>query len=390
MNERTRFLATMHYQPRDRAPICDFSFWPETIEAWYDQGLPRWVKPNYDGQTQQRFFGVDNYGGGPSCGVFLRPMFESKVIEDRGDHELVLDGLGVTLLHHKKGHGNSIPMYLDYTLKDRESWEKHFKWRFATEGPHFEARFPKDWSGHQKVWSDPDCPFPRRADGGSFYGWVRNMMGVEAVSYLVYDDPACFEDIVVTMTDLKVAVIQRQLEHGARFDCCSMWEDMCYNGGSLLSPPLFKQYLVPQIKRVTDLLRKHGCDVIFTDCDGKVDDLIPLWLESGINCLFPIEVGTWGADPLKYRREYGRELLMMGGFDKIILMKGPAAIEREVLRLAPLVEEGGYIPMPDHRVPPDVTLEAYLHYLRCARREWGGDHPSLKPLGRPERAATPA
>ncbi len=381
MNERHRFLATMHYQPRDRCPICDFSFWPETIDVWRSQGLPEWVGRDYDAATQQRFFGTESYGGGPSGHVGLWPAFEWRVVEDLGDEEIVIDHHGVTLRRSKSKA--SIPLYLDYTLKDRASWERHFKWRFD---PSNAGRYPTDLDAARRVWQDTDCPHPRCVGGGSFYGWIRDMMGVEGVSYIVYDDPALFEEMVVTMTDCKLAVIQRLYEAGARFDCCSMWEDMCYSAGPLLSPEHFRRYLVPQIRRVTDLLRSHGCDIIWVDCDGKIDELVPLWLEAGVNCMFPIEVGTWGADPRKYRREYGRNLLMMGGFGKRTLAQGPDAIDAEVNRLAPLVEEGGYIPMPDHRVPPDVPLAHYLHYLHAARRVWGKDL-NLKPLGMPDLMA---
>ncbi|MCB0161867.1 MAG: hypothetical protein KDD83_27200, partial [Caldilineaceae bacterium] len=128
-----------------------------------------------------------------------------------------------------------------------------------------------------------------------------------------------------------------------------------------------------QYRRITDLVRRYGIDVVWLDCDGKIDLLIPLWLEAGVNCMFPLEVGTWGEDPVKLRQEYGRDLLIMGGFDKHILAQGKAEIEAEVRRLAPLVEEGGYIGFCDHRVPPDVPYTNYLHYLDCVRTIWGHD-----------------
>lgn len=376
MTDRERFLATMNYQPRDRNMICDFSFWPETIEEWKKQGLPDWVNPNYDKETQNRFFGMDDYlGDAPNAQIDIFPRFEPRVVEDLGDEEIVIDGTGVTQRRSK--HFSSIPMYLDYTLKDRQSWNEHFKWRFDPANPD---RYPKDWVQAKKAWSDPHPQAPRKIHAGSFYGNIRDWMGVEGVSFLVYDDPACFEEIVVTMTDCKIGVLEKLFEQGAQYDVASMWEDMCYNAGPLLSPDLFKKYLVPQIKRVTDLLNRHGCRIIWVDSDGKIDDLIPLWLEAGVNCMFPIEIGTWGADPIQFRKQYGKELRMMGGFDKHILTLGKDAIEKEVIRLAPLVEEGGFIPMPDHRVPPNVTLQAHLYYLECARRIWGHG-VNLKPMG---------
>jgi uroporphyrinogen decarboxylase len=155
---------------------------------------------------------------------------------------------------------------------------------------------------------------------------------------------------------------------------------MCYRAGPLLSPQHFKQYLVPHYRRMADLLHKHGVDVIWVDCDGSIDRLIPLWLDAGVNCMFPVEIGTWGADPIRYRQQYGQELLMMGGFDKHILARSKREIEREVHRLTPLVEEGGFIGFCDHRVPADVPLENYMFYLETARKVWGKD-VSLKPMG---------
>jgi len=326
--------------------------------------------------TTNAFFGMDSYDDGPSVHVGLNPGFERIVFEDRGDHEIIQQWDGVKVLRQK--YMGSIPHHIGHLLTDRESWELHYKPRLDPDNP---ARYP-DWEQARKIWSDPNCPYPRVVSGGSLFGWLRDWMGMEGISYLVYDDPALFEEMVTTLADLTVEAHRRAFENGAQFDACSMWEDMCYNSGPLLSPALFKKYLVPQYKRITEQLRKHGCDVVWIDCDGKIDDLIPMWLESGVNCMFPIQIGTWGADPVKYRTEYGKDLLMMGGFDKHILAHLKNDIEDEVVRLAPLVEEGGYIGFCDHRVPPDVPLENYLFYLHTVRRIWGRE-VDLKPIGVP-------
>ena len=338
MTDRQRFLATMHYQDRDRGPICDFGFWPETIHTWHKQGLPDHVGGGHDTTHTDEFFGMDRYGGGPGAAIGLCPTFKPQVVENRGEQEVFRNKEGVLLLRDK--YSGSIPIHLDHTLKDRESWEKHFKWRLDPDNPD---RYP-DWDAAKRAWDDEDHPVPRTIGGGSLFGWIRNWMGLENVAYLVHDDPGLFEEMVETITTLVVEVHRRCFEHGARFDAAQMWEDMCYNAGPLLGVPEFKQYLVPRYKRITDQLRENGCDLVWLDCDGK-------------------------------------DLRMMGGFDKHILATTPAAITAEVERLTPLVEAGGYIPFADHRVPPDVPLANYMHYLREARHHWGKDHPSLKPMG---------
>jgi hypothetical protein len=377
MNDRQRFNATMHYRERDRSPICDFSFWHETIDAWHAQGLPKRIQHSYDGTLgTNEFFGMDVCWAGPMCNPDLMPPFDEKVIEDRGKDELVQTRDGVIVLRTK--FMGSIPMHQGHLLVDRESWNKLYKPKLDPSHPN---RYPKQWEETIAIWRDPNRTYPLALNGGSLYGRLRDWMGVEDLSMVVYDDPAWFEEMVTTVADCVIGTLQRAIETGGQFDGCSMWEDMCYNQGPLLGPKQFKQYLVPQYKRITSLLHKFGVDTIWVDCDGKIDQLIPLWLEAGVNCMFPIEVGTWGADPVKYREQYGKDLLIMGGFDKHILQTGKREIEREVLRLAPLVEQGGFIGMPDHRVPPDVSLENYLYYLECIRRIWGHG-VNLKPIGR--------
>jgi hypothetical protein len=371
MNERQRFLATMHYQPRDRAPICDFGFWDETLVVWRDQGLPDHVTAD----NTDEFFGMDRL---LLCvadvKVDLNPPFEEKVLEDRGENEIVQQVDGVRVL--RKKFMGSIPQHLGHLLVDRESWRKHYKPRLDPTTP---GRYPSDWTAQVKAWTDPNRDHVISLPGGSLYGKLRDWMGLEAISLLVYDDPLLFEEMVTTVADCVIGVLTRVLETGGHFDACSMWEDMAYRAGPLLSPKHFKQYLVPHYRRIVDLLNRHGVDIVYLDCDGRIDALIPLWLDAGVNCIFPVEVGAWGADPVRYRQQYGRDLRIMGGFDKRILAASKDAIEAETYRLAPLVEDGGYIGFCDHRVPPDVSLDNYVFYLDTVRRVWGKE-VNLKPM----------
>ena len=370
MNNRERFNATMHYQSRDRAPITDFGFWTETFPLWYKQGLPRRIKYSYAKSNHVSYFGMDfgldAISRSTDVRVGLSPHFRPKILEDRDDHEIVQQSDGVRVLRRK--FMGSIPQHQGHLLTDRESWEKHYKPRLD---PDYPRRLPSDWDARVKAWQDPDRSEIIALPGGSLYGWIRNWMGVQNVSYLVYDDPKLFEEMVTTIADCIIGTLERALASGVQFDGCGMWEDMCYSSGPLLSPKHFKQYLVPHYRRITDLLHKHGVDVVWLDCDGDISLLVPMWLDAGVNCMFPLEVGTWRADPIKYRREYGKDLLIMGGFDKHLLQGNKAQIEAEVQRLAPLVDEGGFIGFCDHRVPPDVPLENYLFYLSKVRDIWG-------------------
>jgi uroporphyrinogen decarboxylase len=139
------------------------------------------------------------------------------------------------------------------------------------------------------------------------------------------------------------------------------WEDMCYKGGPLISPDMFREFMIPRYRRITDLARSRGVDTIFVDSDGDVSQLIPLWLEAGINGIYPMEVAA-GMDVVALRREYGRDLLMTGGIDKRALAAGPAAIDAELKTKVPLAFEGGYIPHVDHALPHDISYANFSYY----------------------------
>jgi uroporphyrinogen decarboxylase len=103
------------------------------------------------------------------------------------------------------------------------------------------------------------------------------------------------------------------------------------------------------------------------DCDGKIDALIPTWLENGVNVMFPIEVGTWEASIAPWRAQYGRAIRGVGGMNKTVFAHDRAAIDAEIERLKALVDLGGFLPCPDHRIAPDAKWENVLYYTERMR-----------------------
>ena len=136
---------------------------------------------------------------------------------------------------------------------------------------------------------------------------------------------------------------------------------MCYRQGPLISPAMFKKLMVPRYKRVTDFLRNEcGCEFHMLDCDGNIHQLVGLWLEGGINVMFPLEAAH--TDAYKIADEFGKKVALRGYFDKRALIAGKEAIDKEFERITPLLKRGGFIPHTDHRVPPDVSWENYRYY----------------------------
>ena len=124
-------------------------------------------------------------------------------------------------------------------------------------------------------------------------------------------------------------------------------------------------------RRITAEVRKYGLDIVSLDCDGCIDALVPVWLENGVNTMFPIEVGTWGASIKPWREKYGTGLCGVGGVNKRVFSRDRAAVDQEIERLRPLVELGGYIPCPDHRIPADCKFELIQYYTGRMRKIFG-------------------
>jgi uroporphyrinogen decarboxylase len=137
------------------------------------------------------------------------------------------------------------------------------------------------------------------------------------------------------------------------------------------SPAFFERTVGPHYARLVGLLKQHGIDIVSLDCDGKIDKLVPIWLRNGVNTMFPIEVGTWQASIRPWRELHGRALLGVGGMDKRVFARGRAAIDEEVERLRSLVELGGYLPCPDHRIAPDAEWDNVRYYCDRMRAVFG-------------------
>jgi uroporphyrinogen decarboxylase len=252
-----------------------------------------------------------------------------------------------------------MPRYLRFGLQTREDWEryKHERLDFRNPGRIGNIRKTVD-NAHAKG-------MPVLFHCGSLYGWLRNWMGVEGFSMALMTDRAWVEEMMEHLTKMTLHFVEEILP-GVEIDVAWWWEDMCYNRGPLMSPRLFQELMVPRYRRITSALRAIGVDVNVLDCDGNITALVPGWLEGGINCMFPLEVAH--TDPFMLRERYGRDVLLMGGVNKLSLIAGKEAIDREIEKLLPLVRAGGFLPCVDHRVPPDVRWDDYLYYLEQKKR----------------------
>lgn len=384
MNNRERTLAILNYQPYDRLPVVHFGFWRETLYKWAAEGhlteaeARDWNDGNPVDAAISHKLGFDSNWSVTFCWrTRLDPPIEKQVIEERPDgSRIVLNEDGAQVV--EKPGIVSIPTEVGHLLQSRKEWNEFFKPRLQFS----QVRIDQEpvHVGHQSV--------PFGVGGrqllltlerehmyglfcGSLLGVIRNWLGLVGLCYMMADDPMLFDEIIETVADLCYRGVEAVLSSGIRFDFAHFWEDICFKNGPLISPRVFANKIGPHYKRITDLLKVHDVHIVSLDCDGKIDLLVPIWLENGVNTMFPIEVGTWNASIKPWREKYGQELRGVGGMNKVVLAHDYAAVDNEIERLRPLVELGGYIPCPDHRIALDARWENVQYYCERMRQVFG-------------------
>jgi len=351
MTDKQRFLACMDYQPVDHTPFWDWGAWPESIERWLKEGY----QPNFNDPArladERLFFGE---------WFFPNPPFARTVVSEDETHVTYINHEGILMKERKDQPMSSMPQFLKFPVETRADFRKFWRERMNAD---LAQRIGPGWQAQLRLWSADERPFGIISDRwGGFFGPLRNLVGVEKLCMLFYDDPAFVEEMMEANADFIIAMMGQILD-ATSLDAFIFWEDMGYKAGPLISPAHARKFMLPRYRRVVDFLRSRGVKYIGLDSDGQVDLLIPVWLDAGLNCLYPFEVQA-GMDVLAVRRKYGKELRIWGGVDKRALALGPDAIDAELARVHPMMLEGGYIPHTDHSIPPDVPFQNYVYYMK--------------------------
>ncbi len=378
MTNRERVKAILNYENYDRLPVVHFGFWDETLQKWAQEGhiskeqSENWedgniiefeiaAKLGFDFNWQSVFCAAGTWTG-------LWPEFEPEVVKEMSDgSKHVLNKYGVITL--EKPNATGIPPEIEHTLKDRQSWEEHYKPRLKFDPDRINKTLvntgkgfvPFEEGGLEFLKRD-DRDFHYGLECGSLFGQMRNWLGLVNTSYLYFDDVILYKEIIDTVADLVYQCAAQVLKTGAKFDFGHFWEDICFKNGPLVTPVVFNELVGPHYKRITGLLNQYGVNIVSLDCDGVIDALIPTWLENGVNTMFPIEVGTWNASIAPWREKFGKDIRGVGGMKKHVFALDKSAVDAEIERLKPLVELGGYIPCPDHRLAPDAKWDNVRYY----------------------------
>ena len=365
MNE-SAFIAAATCRTPDKLPMMSMGPRESTLAEWHRQGLPA---------EQDWFKAMCKQVGIPYAhpqaprvdpGILLRmvPIFDEKVLAHRDGHYLVQDWMGnITEIadtydytYIRNARDFVTRKWHAFPVNTPEEWAS-MKLRYNPDEP---TRFPGDLTARIAVLQQRDYPYILSLSGP--FWQLREWCGFEPLCMLFLDDPDFVAEMITFWSDFVTAMLERILSRVIP-DAIVVNEDMAYKGASMISPAMTRTHLFPVWQRWVKVTRDAGVPVMMVDSDGKIDELIPLWVEAGFDLCMPIEAAA-GCDLLAYRDRFDTQFAFWGGVDKRAIARGGAEIEAEMARLTPVARKGGYIPGCDHGMPGDISWQNLLHFGR--------------------------
>ncbi len=356
------------YEMKKDAPIYMREFGFMSIDRWVEEG-------HISGIDDMLNMGLYDEGGkdGGNCWLWglgwtesdMVPAFEEKVIEDRGDHEVVLDLAGRHVLFFKGRRNGFMPEYIEHPVKDIKTWEENIKPRLNPKSPErYGAEFQASMKDAIELAGNGSM-IRQFIIGG--YMYLRSLIGPLELLTMFYDNPELIHNCMETwlnLADYYVAQVQKNVT----LDEIAFGEDICYKTGPLISPDMMKEFLFPYYQQLITNTKKRQIDKqrklnIFLDTDGDVRSVIDHYKPLGFNIISPCEVAAC-EDVTEIAKKYP-DLIIQGGIDKRILAEGKNEIDRMIDHIMPYMKSrGGYVPHCDHVVPEEVSFENYIHFRK--------------------------
>jgi len=366
MTPRERYLETLLFGRPDRIPFAPGEPRESTLDRWLNEGLKdrtRW----FEQLCEEIGLPLPDSEPRPDFGVSFRmmPTFEEKVLEHRDGHYILQDWMGNVIEISDKYDARYIRSPRDFVtrkwhkfpVESKEDFEETMAWRYHPEEP---GRFPEDFQRRCRSMKTR-----RHVAAIHFSGpfWqLREWCGFEPLCMLFMEDPDFIREMVEFWTEFVSRTMAPILDTGV-VDVVGMSEDMAYKEKSMISPAMAREFLAPAYDRWATEARQAGVEIVDMDSDGRIDGLIPVWIDSGINVCDPVEVAA-GNDIHTMRNRFGKRMAYRQGVDKRCIAAGGKTIEDELRRIEPTVRDGGFIPGCDHGVPPDISWPDFKRYAR--------------------------
>jgi Uroporphyrinogen decarboxylase (URO-D) len=230
-------------------------------------------------------------------------------------------------------------------------------------------RLPAGWQKKLPAWRNRQDTLMLEVHRGFFLTMgVNDWSQFNWVIESLIDRPELISEFMRIEAEMVEVLMERFLLE-VQIDAAIFSEPIGGNNGALISPRMYEKFVLSSYTPLLVVLKRHGVDTVILRTYANARVLIPSMLKYGINCLWACETNAEAMDYRSLRKEFGRDLRLIGGIDLDVLREGKAAIQREVQeKVPPLLEQGGYVPLADGRVRADIPYENYVYYRELLQR----------------------
>lgn len=133
-------------------------------------------------------------------------------------------------------------------------------------------------------------------------------MGFERFFVRLIDEPAFVRELLEARAEWCIALYRRAVELGA--EALVLADDVAHTEGPMISPSMYRELVLPLHRRIVD---EFDVPVIWHS-DGNIESLLPMAVEAGFVGVHGLEPAA-GMDLAKVKREFGRDLALIGNID---------------------------------------------------------------------------
>ncbi len=141
--------------------------------------------------------------------------------------------------------------------------------------------------------------------------------------------------------------------------------------GLFLSVKDYRDLFMPFHKQVNDLIHRRSRWKTFIHTCGSVYEIIPDFIAAGFDVLNPVQCSAAHMDPLRLKREFGKDIVFWGGgvdTQRTMAFGAPQDVHREVReRIAVFSKNGGFVFNAVHNIQAPTPVENVEAMFRAIR-----------------------